>query len=254
MELGLTDKTVLVTDAGSGIGRATALAFVEEKACVAVGYHTDREAAEETAALAVKRGGHAISFRLDPARPEELEAAVEDARWELGPISVLVNNAVRRPGRAIPGELFETAPAERFTASVNANLIGPYLLARAVVADMREERWGRIVNVSTGPVEDGFSDSTPYIAAESGLHGLTRAMSRELACAGILSNLVMPGFTPGDEHVPPELIEKPGRAAATRAINRSDDVARLIVFLCSAANTNTTGEVIRTDGHFLSPT
>jgi 3-oxoacyl-[acyl-carrier protein] reductase len=168
MELGLTGKTVLVTGASSGIGRATALAFADEKAHIAVGYHTNRQAAEETAALAEKRGARAICWQLSLGQPDELEAAVAHARRELGPISVLANNAVRWPGWPDPGELFETAPPERFTSSVNANLIGPYLLARAVVADMREHHWGRIVNVSTGLVEDGFPHSAAYIAAKSG--------------------------------------------------------------------------------------
>lgn len=254
MELGLAGKTVLVTGASSGIGRATALAFADEKAHIAVGYHSNRHAAEETAALAEQRGAHAICWHLDLGRPDSLESAVAQARRELGPISVLVNNAVHWPSRPEPGELFETAPPERFIASMAANLTGPYLLARAVVADMREHGWGRIVNVSTGLVEDGFPGSASYVAAKSGLHGLTRVMSRELAAHGILSNVVMPGFTPADKRMPAGLLDKAAGAAATNTVTQPEDVARMIVFLCSEANTNTTGEAIRTDGHFLSPT
>jgi 3-oxoacyl-[acyl-carrier protein] reductase len=92
-----------------------------------------------------------------------------------------------------------------------------------------------------------------YVAAKAGLHGLTRVMSRELAAAGILTNVVMPGFTPADKQMPPHLLDKAREAAATRRVTHPDDVARMIVFLCSAANTNTTGEAVRTDGHFLSP-
>ncbi|MDR3081808.1 MAG: SDR family oxidoreductase [Streptomyces sp.] len=253
MDLGLAGKVVLVTGASTAIGRATALAFAEEKAHIAVGYHSNAQAAAETVALAEQRGARAIRWRLDLGRPDSLETAVEHAREELGPIDVLVNNAVRWPDWPKPGELFETAPPERFTSSVNANLIGPYLLARAVVADMRGHGWGRIVNVSTGLVEDGFPGNVSYIAAKAGLHGLTRVMSRELAASGILTNVVMPGFTPADKPMPPELIEQASTAAATRRVTHPDDVARMIVFLCSTANTNTTGEAIRTDGHFLSP-
>ncbi|MGH3115855.1 MAG: SDR family NAD(P)-dependent oxidoreductase [Streptomyces sp.] len=254
MDLALTGRAVLITGASSGIGRATALAFADEEAHIAVGYHTNRRAAEEVAALAEKRGARAICWQLDLGRPDSLKEAVEHARRELGPINVLVNCAVQWPGWPEPGELFETAPPERFTSSVAANLVAPYLLARAVVADMRTHHWGRIVNVSTGLVEDGLPHSAPYIAAKSGLHGLTRVMSRELAAEGILTNVVMPGFTPADKQLPPQLLEKAGSAAATQTITHPDDVARMIVFLCSAANTNTTGEAIRTDGHFLSPT
>lgn len=253
MDLGLTGRTVLVTGASSGIGRATALAFADEQAHIAVGYHTNRRAAEEVVALAEKRGARAIPWQLDLGHPDSPNEAVEHARRELGPIEVLVNCAVRWPQWPEPGELFETAPPERFTSSVTANLVGPYLLARAVVGDMRARRWGRIVNVSTGLVEDGLPRSAPCIAAKSGLHGLTRVMSRELARDGILTNVVMPGFTPADKQLPPQLLEKAGSAAATQSVTHPEDVARVIVFLCSAANTNTTGEAVRTDGHFLSP-
>jgi 3-oxoacyl-[acyl-carrier protein] reductase len=253
MELGLAGKVVLVTGASTAIGKATALAFADEKAHIAVGYHSNAQAAAETVALAEQRGARAIGWQLDLAEPDSLQAAVEQARRALGPIDVLVNNAVRWPEWPEPGELFETAPPERFTASVAANLTGPYLLARAVVADMRGRGWGRIVNVSTGLVQDGFPGNVSYIAAKAGLHGLTRVMSRELAASGILTNVVMPGFTPADKPMPPEVIEKAGTAAATRRVSRPDDIARMIVFLCSTANTHTTGEAIRTDGHFLSP-
>ncbi|MEO3813277.1 SDR family oxidoreductase [Sphaerisporangium sp. B11E5] len=253
MDLGLAGKVVLVTGASSSIGRATAAAFGEEKALVAVGYHSDARAAAETAAMVEKRGGQAITWRLDLGDPASLEAAVATARRELGPVDVLVNNAVRWPDWPAPGETFETAPVERFTTSVNANLVGPYLLARAVVGDMRTKGWGRVVNVSTGLVEDGFPGNVSYIAAKSGLHGLTRVMSRQLASAGILTNVVMPGFTPEGKDFPPELIAQARTAAATRDITHPEDVARVIVFLCSTANTNTTGEAVRVDGHFLTP-
>lgn len=253
MELGLAGKVVLVTGASSAIGRATALAFADEKARIAVGYHTNREAAEETATMARQRGGHAIVWPLDLGQPSSLQRAVEHARRELGPINILINNAVQWPSWPDPGEQFETAPPQRFSSSVNANLVGSYLLARAVVADMRQHGWGRIVHVSTGLVEDGFPGGAAYLAAKAGLYGLTRVMSRELAAAGILTNIVMPGFTPADKELPPQLIDQARQAAATRQVTHPDDVARMIVFLSSAANTNTTGEAIRTDGHFLSP-
>jgi 3-oxoacyl-[acyl-carrier protein] reductase len=253
MELGLAGKVVLVTGASTAIGRATALAFAEEKAHVAVGYHSNARAAAETVALAEKRGARAIPWRLDLGDASSLEEAVRYARRELGAVDVLVNNAVRWPDWPAPGESFETAPVERFTTSVAANLVGPYLLARAVVGDMRASGWGRIVNVSTGLVEDGFPGNVSYIAAKSGLHGLTRVMSRQLASAGILTNVVMPGFTPAGKPMPSEVVEKARAAAATGEVTRPEDVANMIVFLCSAANTNTTGEAIRADGHFLTP-
>jgi 3-oxoacyl-[acyl-carrier protein] reductase len=253
MNLGLEQKVVLISGASSGIGKATALAFAEERAAIAVGYHANRAGAEKVVEMARERGARAIAWPLDLADSASLSDAVEGARRQLGPIHVLVNNAVRWPAWPEPGERFETAPPERFTSSVTANLVGPYLLARAVVGDMRALGWGRIVHVSTGLVEDGFPANVSYGAAKAGLHGLTRFMSRELAGTGILTNAVLPGFTPADKAMPRALIERAAAAAATRRVTAPEDVARLIVFLCSEANSNTTGELIRVDGHFLSP-
>ena len=118
---------------------------------------------------------------------------------------------------------------------------------------MRATGWGRIVNVSTGLVEDGFPANVSYGAAKAGLHGMTRFMSRELASAGILTNVVMPGFTPADKDFPGAMIDLAATAAATKRVTHPEDVARTIVFLCSSANSNATGELIRVDGHFLAP-
>ncbi|GII81969.1 hypothetical protein Sru01_69510 [Sphaerisporangium rufum] len=270
MELGLAGKVVLVTGGSSGIGRETALAFAAEGARVALTYHTGQEAAGKVVAEAeslhgsavvaggangspARSGRVAVAVPLDLADPAGPAAVVDRVRRELGPVEVLVNNAVRWPSWPAPGELFETAPADRFTESVQANLVGPYLLARAVLADMRAQGWGRVVNVSTGLVADGFPGNVSYVAAKAGLHGLTKVMSRELAATGILTNVVMPGFAPEGKPVPESMIEQARAAAATREVTRADEVARLIVFLCSAANTNITGEAVRADGHFLTP-
>ena len=254
MHIGLDGRVVFVTGASSGIGRATALAFAQEGARLAIGYHSSAERGQQVANHAIELGAaNAIAVPLDLIDPATLDAAVERVRDELGPIDVLVNNAVRWPDWPAEGELFETAPTHRFSDAVSANLVGPYLLSRAAVADMRSTGWGRIVHVSTGLVEDGFPMNVSYGAAKAGLHGMTRFMSRELAHAGILTNVVMAGFTPDDKPMPPAMLERAAQAAATKRVTTPDDVARTVVFLCSAANTNTTGELIRVDGHFLAP-
>jgi 3-oxoacyl-[acyl-carrier protein] reductase len=254
MELGLSNKVVLVTGASSGIGRATALAFAREGTRLAIGYHNNEDQAQTTAELAETLGSpRALAWHLDITDPDGLDEAVASARDELGPIAVLVNNAVSWPSWPDPGEKFETAPTERMSNSLRANLEAPYRLSRSVVGDMRDAGWGRIVNVSTNLVEDGFPGNVSYIAAKSGLHGLTRVMSRELGPAGILTNVVMPGFTPDDKPIPDTIQAQAAKGSATGRVTEPDDIARVIVFLCSAANSQTTGEAIRVDGHFLSP-
>lgn len=242
MDLGLDGKVVLVTGASSGIGRATALAFAAEGASVIVGYHSDAEGARATVEAA---SGPAVAFQLDLGDPGTFGA--------LPPVDVLVNNAVEWPGFPAPGELFETAPADRMRRSLRANLEGPYLLSRAVVGHMRAQGWGRIVHVSTGLVQDGHAGSSPYVTPKAGLHGLNRVMSRELAAAGILTNVVMAGFVPAGKPMPASVIDVASRAAAIGRVSEAREIADLIVFMCSARNTNVTGEAIRADGHFLAP-
>jgi 3-oxoacyl-[acyl-carrier protein] reductase len=254
MDLGLKDRRVLVTGASGSIGRATAVTFGGEGARVAVGYHRDMAGADRTATQIEQVGGQALTVQLDLGDGDSVDTATRYVLDAWGGVDVLVNNAVAWPGFPAPGERFETAPPARMRASLEANLLGNYLLSRAVVGSMRSTGWGRIVHLSTGLVEDGLPGAAPYVSAKAGLHGLTRTMSRELASAGILTNLVMAGFVVGERQLPAELVERAASAAAIGRTSTAEEVASLIVFLCSAANTNVTGELIRADGHFLAPT
>jgi 3-oxoacyl-[acyl-carrier protein] reductase len=249
MDLGLQDRRVLVTGASGMIGRAVAVAFGAEGARVAVGYHNRAQQAEQVAADVTAEGGTAVTLRLDLADSSSISGAVAAAERELGGIDVLVNNAVTWPERGAFWEI----PLDRFRASVEANLIGHFALSQAAVARMRAAGWGRIVHVSTGLVEDGSPGSSAYTTPKAALHGLTRTMSRELASAGILTNLVMAGFVPKRE-LSPQVLEQVTKAAAIGRVSEAREVASLVVFLCSAANTNITGELIRADGHFLTRT
>lgn len=252
MNLGLKGRRVLVTGASRGIGRAVAVAFAQEEARVALTYHTNAAGAEATARSCAP--AETLVLRLDLNDEASVGSLADDviARW--GGVDVLVNNAVAWPGFPTEGELFETAPVDRFQKSLRANLQAHILLSRALVGPMRKAEWGRIVHVSTGLVEDGFAGSAAYVTAKAGLHGLTRTMARELGGAGILTNLVMPGFTRHEgRHVPEGILAKVRAATGTGRTTTPDDVARVVAFLGSAANTHVNGERIRVDGHFLAP-
>lgn len=252
MNFGLQDKVAIVTGASGVIGRATAVGFAAEGAMVAVAYHGEEGKARATFDQVVALGARGCLVQLDLSDEASISRSVEIVRSELGEPCVLVNNAVEWPGFPQPGELFETTSSEKMRRSLRVNLEGPYLLSREVVSPMRKAGWGRIVHVSTGLVVDGNAGGAPYVTAKSGLHGLTRVMSRELASVGILTNVVMAGFTPAGR-LPEERTGRIAEAAATRRVTEPEEVAKAIVYLCSAANTNITGELIRVDGHFLTP-
>jgi 3-oxoacyl-[acyl-carrier protein] reductase len=191
--------------------------------------------------------------QLDLANEASIGSAARQAGEMWGGIDILVNNAVAWTAHPAQGELFETTPAGRMREGLDANLLGPYLLARAVVGDMRARGWGRVVHISTGLVADGRAGSATYVTPKAGLHGLTRTMSRELAGSGILTNLVMAGFVVGDKAVPAAVVDACAAAAATGRTTAAEEVGRVVAFLCSAANGHVTGELIRADGHFLTP-
>jgi 3-oxoacyl-[acyl-carrier protein] reductase len=253
MDLGLAGKRVLVTGASGKIGRATAKAFGAEGALVAVGYHRNEADAVQIVAAVEAAGARAMAVPVDLETPDAAGRPVGQVLDTWGGLDVLVNSAIAWPPRGEPGETFESVPLQRVRDATEANLLGTYTLTQAAVAAMRPGGWGRITHLSTGLVEDGFPGSSPYTTPKAALHGLTRTMSRELAAAGIYTNLVMAGFVPAED-VPPAILEQASLAAATNRPSLAEEVANVVVFLSSAANGHVTGEMIRVDGHFLTRT
>src|SRR5262245_36051529 len=198
MDLGLRDQVVWVTGSSSGIGRATAIAYAAEGARVAVTYHAKRAGADETAERVREAGGQALIMPYDLADSASIRAAAEQITREWGALQVLVNNAVpaeHQPSR----QPFETVPLENWQAMLRAALEGTVLTVQCAVPLMRASGWGRIVHVSSDAV-DGWPGLGPYATVKSGLHGLSRTLAVELGPAGILSNVVMPGFVLTEEN------------------------------------------------------
>ncbi len=251
MELGLAKRVVLVTGSSSGIGRATALAFGREGARVGITYHSQREQAKETARRVIEAGGQAAVVPYDLAREETIKEAVETVGEQWGCIDVLVNNAVQWGSLEEMGKRFEEVPMSSWKPTLDLQLSGVYHTLQQVVPLMRAQGWGRIVNVSSNVAEDGIPGSGAYAAAKAGLHGLTRVLARELGPVGILSNVVMPGFTLTErnrDQFPQSMQAAVAQQTPTGRLTKPEDVAALIVFLGSAANGQVNGEAIRCTG------
>lgn len=252
MKTGLRDRVVLVTGSSSGIGRATAIAFGEECARVAVTYHTNRKGAEETAHLVEQAGGEAMFVRYDLNDAATIKAAVDSVvdRWER--VHVLVNNAVQWGGEGPNGRTkFEDVPPDAWQTMLRSTLEGVYQTIQATLPAMRVASWGRIINISSNLAEDGLPGAGAYAAAKSGLHGLTKVLAAELGVGNILSNVVMPGMTlteRASEVIPHVVREQVAGKTPTQRLTKPEEVAKLIVFLGSAANGHVNGEVIRVTG------
>lgn len=249
METALKDRVVLVTGASKGIGAATARAFGQEGAKVAITYRNSPEKAEKVASGIESAGGQALVVRLDLEDLSTVEEAAGAVIEQWGGIDVLVANAVRWGGDGPPDPSirFEDVPLDEWQAMIGANLIGAAAQVRAVLPGMRSRGWGRIVLISSSVAEEGLPGPGPYGTAKSGLHGLARSLAWEAGRDGVLVNVVAPGFTLTDSRppIPSFITDKLAAGTPTRRLSDSDDVAKLVLFLGSGANGNLTGEVIR---------
>ncbi len=179
----LTDRVALVTGASRGIGAATAIRLAQAGADVALGCGRNRDRAEEVAAEIRNLGRRATVVAGDLADPDVPARIAVQAAARLGPVDVLVANAGTRPRADLAH-----VDVRSWDHVLNVNLRAPFLLAQVVVPHMRDQRYGRIVFVSSVAAFTGGIFSPQYTASKAGLIGLTHAIARPLAADGITVN------------------------------------------------------------------
>lgn len=206
----LLGRTAVITGAGTGLGRAAAIAFSAEGAdVVLVGRRLGK--LEETAAAIREAGGtgRTIVMQADVSVEEDVQHAVGRIIATLGKVDILVNNAAVLE----PGTVLELDP-EEWTRQIAVNLTGPFLMTRAVLPAMRSARYGRIVNITSGLASNGAGGYAAYSASKAGLESLTRTTADEEHAHGILANAFNPGTIRTEMHatgkdpreVAPELV------------------------------------------------
>lgn len=240
----LTGQIALVTGGSQGIGRATALALADLGADVAVLART-LEKCEAVAEEIRGKGRRALAVQGDLAVPEQIEAAVKKIGAELGPISVLVNNAaITRDGLAL------RMKREDWDAVINTNLTGVFLLIQQVLPMMTKARRGRIINLTSVVAQMGNAGQANYIAAKAGLIGLTKALAREYAARNITVNAVAPGYieTPMTAVLPEQAREAMLSQVPLRRAGTDQDVAGAVAFLASDEAGYVTGQVLNVNG------
>ena len=252
MDYGLHDKTVLITGASGGIGRAIATGFAAEGAHLALCcFNASDEANDLAADLRARYGTKSTVSRLDLGRLDSARCALADALQLNERIDVLINNAVRFGARASSSDHFDDIAEDAWIRCIRDNVEGAIQLTRLVAPIMRKERWGRIVHVSSRAAAMGMAGNEYYGAAKMALVGFNRSLSFSLGKAGsILTNVVEPGFTRTERNRGQgERMEKAIVAMTPVArLLSAEDVALPIVYLGSAANTGITGQVIAVSG------
>ena len=183
------NKTVVVTGSGQGIGRAFALGFAEEGATVIIADINDEKAAAVVEEIR-QAGGAAEAIHLDIGSEESIVECVRTVAQNHGRIDALVNNAALFSSLAMQS-MFDIDAGEWDTI-FRINTKGTFLMAREVARVMREQRSGKIINMSSGVVDNGRPNYLHYLSSKSALNGMTRGMATELGEYGINVNTVSP--------------------------------------------------------------
>ena len=241
--LNLQGRVALVTGGARGIGRAIVLRLAEAGVDVCINYLHAQEAAEEVALLARKLGVEAWALRADVGRPLEAATLVQASAERFGRLDILVCNAGVWAGAPI-----EEMDEALWDNVLEANLKGAWAVCRAAVPHMKQQRFGRIVQISSTAGQRGEANYSNYAAAKGGQLALTKSLAVELAPYGITVNAVAPGW------VETEMIAGVASVAERRTeiertiplgrIATPDDVAWPVLFLCSEWARHITGEVL----------
>jgi 2-hydroxycyclohexanecarboxyl-CoA dehydrogenase len=240
-------RTAIVTGAASGIGLAAAERLATDGRIVAI-FDLNKEGAEAGAARIEASGGRAAGYHVDVTDRAAIEAAVADVARNLGRPTILVNNA------GLPGfkPFLEITP-EEWGARLDVNLTGTFHCCQVVIPYMVEAGWGRIVNISSSSTHSGVARMAHYVAAKSGVNGLSKSLALEFAPKGITVNIIPPGFidTPmlrSSEVGQPAVFE---RAVATTPVGRAgrpEDIAAACAFLVSEEASYITGQIVGVNG------
>ncbi len=242
----LLDKTILITGASKGIGRALALGCAREGADIIVNYNSDRAGATAVCADITALGRRAVALKADLAKVAQIGRMFSRARNMFPRLDVLINNA----GLTGWGGLFDLTP-EKWDRVIDTNLRGTFFCSLEAARWMRETKTaGSIVNVSTNCAQLGVRNLVAYATSKAGIHGLTKQLAIELAPFGIRINT----FAPGPVNVERNLADDPdyrqtwGKVIPLGRTADADEMLGPAIFLASSESSYMTGQTFFVDG------
>ncbi|MEI2663924.1 3-oxoacyl-[acyl-carrier-protein] reductase [Rossellomorea sp. LJF3] len=243
--MNLEGKVALVTGASRGIGREIALELAREGCNVAVNYAGSEAKANEVVDEIKSMGREAIAVQCNVSDAEGVQAMVKETIGEFGSIDILVNNA----GITKDNLLMRMKETE-WDDVININLKGVFLCTKAVTRQMMKQRSGRIINISSIVGVSGNPGQANYVAAKSGVIGLTKTTARELAPRGITVNAVAPGFISTDmtDQLPEDVRSEMLKQIPLSRFGAPGDIAKVVTFVASDSASYMTGQTLHIDG------
>lgn len=242
----LSGKTAIITGTSAGIGRAIAIQFAANKACVVL-VDIDEDGNHQTKELVEDAGGEATTVDCDVSDATEVEAAVQTAVAEYGGVDILVNNAAISHDFQDVGEIDENL----WDRIQEINLKGPFLCAKYALPKLTASESGSIVNVGSTSALRPRLGLGAYVASKSGLLGLTKSLALDYADAGIRANMVCPVATDTPlfrDKRSDEQIEAVQETIPLGRLNQPRDVAHAVTFLASDQAEMVTGVTLPVDG------
>jgi len=243
-----TGKVVLVTGASRGIGRAAAIEFAKRGARIAVHYHRNQQAADETC-RSLAGSGHSV-VQADMADPSEVQRMVETVIKQMGALHILVNNA----------GIYEEHPLDKvnyadwqigWQRTLAANLIGPANACYCAAQHMMKHGGGRIVNISSRGAFRGEPDAPAYGASKGGLNSMSQSLAKALAPHRIFVGVVAPGWVETDmavEHLNGPAGDSIRNQSPLGRVAKPEEVAYAVLFLASDEAQFSTGAILDVNG------
>jgi 3-oxoacyl-[acyl-carrier protein] reductase len=250
MKKRLEGRVAIVTGGGHGIGKAYAQRLAEEGAKIVIA-EIDGPAAERLAAELQRAGFEALGLRTDVADGASVEEMARRTLERFGRIDILVNNAAvfaTVPMSRAPFDQIDPAEWDRMMA---VNLRGTWLASRAVIPHMRQQGYGKIINISSGTALKGSASRIHYVTSKAGILGFTKSLAQEVGKDNICVNCVAPGSTLSEENPDEALVRYRQAAASSRALQRMqtpEDLVGAVAFFASSDSDFITGQTLVVDG------
>lgn len=242
----LDGKVALVTGSSKGLGRSMAMALGAAGAKVALNYANSKSHADAAFGAFKDAGYQGTMIRASVIDADDVKRIVDETTATLGPIDILVLNATPdQPQRPI-----EEYDWDFYQSMLDFFVKSPYLLTRQVLPHMKQQRWGRIINIGSEVVERGIGNFSAYVAAKGAQNGWTRSMASELAPYGITVNMIAPGWIPVERHENDPQDAKDGYRALI-PVDRwgvPDDLGGAVVFFASESSSFITGQTLHVNG------
>lgn len=250
----LTGKYALVTGGSRGIGKGIAISLAKQGAVVALNYVSNNDKCEEVVAEIKQMGREAMALQADVSKKDQVAAMFNTIREKWGKLDILVNNA-----GIIDYADFESITEEAWDKILSVNLKGQFLCSQEAVKLMKQNNWGRIINIasiSSGGVGIGFKSISHYTASKGGVVALTENMAIELAKYGINVNAIAPGAIESDMSAAlrqdENLLKETLKNVPKGRIGKPEDIGAAAAFLASNEADYITGTVIYVDGGWLA--